>query len=747
MLKNCLKITVLILWLFIFCDALQAQESGFEYPYYLFDSYNPDGGTWTGMDPDGHWPVPVKPEELLVGEPPAVNVSGVTIPIDHWLEFLFSGEIVDGPGDDVFIVELDSVGEQALVFLTDGAGREYLLGYGAVPNTSNVGGPVTIGFDIAGISLPFTPRAVRILGMDLRGGSPGFDLAYVRARVRSDCRNAACYPSPPDGVKNVPEDAILSWSSGYSAGKHIVFFGDSPDDVGPGATAVSNPQQPQDANTYDPGKLELGKTYYWRIDEVNDSQTWTGEIWKFTVTDYTVVEDFESYKDYDIGNNWIPITSKSVELAKPPEPAHNSRQSLAFYYYYDDRHYSEAMYQFDPPQNWASIGEKSLELFFYGQADNDSVCQMYFVIDDGNFEKVIPYNGDPNDIKREIWQPWRIDLQNIDGINLSNIESITIGFDNNENQPTAIGYGYVYFDDIRLYGSRCLPENGPKANFNNDCRVDFRDLEELADNWLASGHGNVSVFAPGAPVARYKFDGNARDSIGSADGQIWSNPAFVAGVDGQALKFDGQDDTVSILNANSIFSKINTGITICFWANGTSSTHHTDTLFCTNYSYNEYNPAIAINLGCWKQPGRYNWDCGYPWSYDNRLSGEHRYNAECQGRWNHWAFTKDVITGQMRIYLNGSLFAGRSGSNSPISGVTSFDIGSGWYGGYDGMIDDLRIYNYALSQPEIAYLVTNGTGILDTGLITPADLFPDDHIDLKDFAVFAESWLETQFFP
>ncbi len=749
--KNCLLIAVLIIWFFPICEILQAQETNFEYPYYLLDSYNPDGTSWTGMDPEGHWPVPVIPEELLVGEPPAINVSGVTIPIDHWIELIFRGEIVDGPGDDIFIVELDSVGEQALLFLTDGAGREYLLGYGAVPNT-NANGPVTIGFDLEGVSLPFTPRAVRILGIDLRGGSPGFDLSYVLARVRTECRNNACIPIPPDGATNVPTDLILSWSPGYSAKKHSVFFGTSPDDVGPNAIPVESPEQPQDANTYNPRGLELGKTYYWRIDEVNDSQIWTSEIWKFNVIDYLVVDDFESYNDNNdnIIHKWIISPEYSyyyLYLGKSPEPVHSSRQSLKFDYSYGDGLNTEATYYFDPPQNWASIGVKSPELYFYGQAYNDTNCQMYFVLDDGDMKKIIPYEGDVNDITKELWQPWIIDLHNIDDINLGNIESITIGFDNHEDQPSAEGYGLVYFDDIRLYGSRCLTKNRPEADLNNDCMVDFIDVEEMTHNWLVSSQGNVTAYYPGKPIAWYKFDGNVNDSAGSADGRIFGNPSFAPGVDGQALQFDGFEDNVYVSNANNIFSKISNGITIAFWANGTNSTHHTDTLFCTNFTYNEYNPTIAINLGDWEQPGRYNWDCGYPWSYDNRLSGEHRYNAEWEGRWNHWTFTKDASTGVMQIYLNGRLLDSRTGAYSSISGVTSFQIGSGWYGGYDGLIDDFRIYHFALSEPEIAYIVTNGTGILDFPLITPADLFPDNRIDFKDFAILAESWLKNQSNP
>ena len=187
---------VVIICLFVPAVSISAEDSAFEYPYYLIDSFNPEGDCWTGMDPNGFWPVKVIPEELLVGEPTSLNVSGVTIPTDHWVELKFKGEIVDGQGDDIYLAELDQMGEEAIIFLTDGASQEYLLGLASVPNTSKHG-PTTISFDIADISLPFVPRAVRLLGMDFGGGSPGFDLAYVRARTSANCRNTACNPSPP----------------------------------------------------------------------------------------------------------------------------------------------------------------------------------------------------------------------------------------------------------------------------------------------------------------------------------------------------------------------------------------------------------------------------------------------------------------------------------------------------------------------------------------------------------------------
>ncbi len=742
-----LLISVVISLVFTFGGLAFPQETSFEYPYYLLEVYNPDEDCWYGMDIDGRWPVPVIPQELLVGQPPS-ELSGVTIPTDHWIELKFRGQFIDGPGDDIFLIEQDAVDEQAFVFITDGSDREYLLGYALVPDIGFYE-QTEIGFDIAGISLPFVPSTIRILGLDLRGGSPGFDLANVRARINADCGYTACNPYPPDGAKNVPIDTILKWSPGHSAEKNIIYFGTALTDVDDSAAPVNNPPQPQDVNIFTPPALELSKTYYWRIDELNDEDLNSprfGDIWKFTTADYLVVDNFESYDRATLYDTWTQIDQAYISLSKIPKPVYKCRQSMAFRYYYDPIFYSEAAYIFSSPQDWASAGVKSLELFFHGQEDNDVKGQMYIALSDGNTNTVVPYAGDANDLRSETWQPWRIDLQNLD-LNFSNIESISIGFRNHPPESPGLGIGTVFFDDISLYPSRCLQENRPDADFDGDCAVDFQDLQVLAYNWLDKGYNIYPVESPNAPVAWYKFDGSADDSAGSAHGQIHGHPTFVEGVFGRAISFDGYKDSVKITNAPFLFTKIRTAITIAFWQYGTDSIHHTDTLCCSNYAYNVYNPTIAINLGTWKSPGKYNWDCGSPWSFDSRLSGRHKYKTEWSGRWNHWAFTKDTVTGKMQIFLNGLLYDSRTGSTSPILNITSFEIGSGWYGGYDGLIDDLQIYDYALSESEIVYVATNGIGIFDLPLLLPADLNSDNRIDFKDFALLADNWLENHLWP
>ncbi len=724
-----------------------AEQGTFDYPCHLVDAYNPDDDCWHGMDAQGRWKprVAVAPELWLVGPPPSA-VSGVTFPTDHWVELQFRASLIDGPGEDIVLIEQGQCGEQALVFLTDGAGQEYLL---TMVRSLNTGLDLStrIALDIAGISLPFEPCAIRIVAVDKQGGSPGFDIAHVTARIDADGDETAHAPVPPSGAKNVPPDMVLSWSPGRYAAKHVVYFGTTLDDVSSGAAPVNNPPQPQAAGTFDPGWLQLGRTYYWRIDEVNDvepNSPWVGGVWSFTVTDHLVLDDFEFYNEQD---NWMYKVWRGTPQAVVDisiDPVCQCSQAMKFYYHYASDVYAEAGRTFNPPQDWAAAGIKSLELSFYGRPDNYGDPEMYLAISDGSTSIRVPYDGDVNDIRRQACQLWRVNLQQITEVDFAHIETVSMGLRCGAAGPPCLGDGTVYFDNITLHPSRCLPENRPDADLNYDCAVDFQDVDLMAQNWLASGCRVYPVAAPRPPLAWYKFDGDTRDSVGSSHGVPHGSPTYVPGVFGQAIRFDGFDDSVAIDGAFELFSKINKKITIAFWLYGEDSPHHTDTLCCSNYTYGVRNPTIAINLGCWRQPGKYNWDCGYPWSFDSRLSGFHKHKREWTARWNHWAFTKDTTTGTMQIFLNGALYDSRTGSYSPISGISSFEIGSGWYGKYDGLLDDFRIYDYALSQPEIAYIATNGTGIFDLPLLSPADLHADDRIDFQDFALLATDWLADE---
>ena len=121
-------------------------------------------------------------------------------------------------------------------------------------------------------------------------------------------------PNPAASAADARQTSILIWSPGAAAAAHDVYFGVDANAVAqatPAAADLYRGRQALDKTTYDPGPLDWGKTYYWRIDEVNEANPagpWKGRIWTFTTADFLVVDDMESYTD-DEGNRiyetWI----------------------------------------------------------------------------------------------------------------------------------------------------------------------------------------------------------------------------------------------------------------------------------------------------------------------------------------------------------------------------------------------------------------------------------------------------------
>ena len=225
-------------------------------------------------------------------------------------------------------------------------------------------------------------------------------------------------------------------------------------------------------------------------------------------------------------------------------------------------------------------------------------------------------------------------------------------------------------------GSDVMQPSAAETDLNRDCRVDYYDLDQLADTWLDRGRHILIVKEPNEPVAWYQFEDDVRDSIGSAHGQIEGRRGFIEGRVGRALSLSGiQDrglppDHVRIPDANQLFQKIEKGLTMAFWQWGKDTSHVVNTLVCSDLEYGKSRiPAIHITLGCWDRPGHYQWQCGNPLAIEDSLYGSHQNTYEWTGRWNHWTFAKDLHTGRMNIFLNGSLYATQQGHPSDLTEI------------------------------------------------------------------------------
>jgi hypothetical protein len=97
----------------------------------------------------------------------------------------------------------------------------------------------------------------------------------------------ASNPSPADGVQFVHPDQDLRWEKGLGNLFHTIYFGTSFDEVDQATTGGMMTIDP----TNDPGPLELGKTYFWRVDEFDGLKTYKGSVWSFTTLPEVAVTD------------------------------------------------------------------------------------------------------------------------------------------------------------------------------------------------------------------------------------------------------------------------------------------------------------------------------------------------------------------------------------------------------------------------------------------------------------------------
>jgi hypothetical protein len=301
---------------------------------------------------------------------------------------------------------------------------------------------------------------------------------------------------PSDGEEATSTEPTLSWVPGREASSHDVFFSTDFNDVNeannslpPGGVYKGNQQL--DANSYQPAALELGETYYWRIDQVNETNIWKGDVCSFT-TGYAVVDEMETYADVDDLNGvWIAASNAVVDLCINTSPS-GEKWMLMDFNNVDPPYYSQASSNINAHCKGEITAGRAevLSLWYKGGSDLNTV---YVKLEDASFEEAVVAHGDPN--LDGLWHEWNMDLQdfvaNNASFDLTNVASITVGVGDGLDPSPLTPAGQVYFDNIRLYPPRCLVSGqwklGSLSDLNGDCVIDFRDFNILANNWLKTG--------------------------------------------------------------------------------------------------------------------------------------------------------------------------------------------------------------------------------------------------------------------
>ena len=270
---------------------------------------------------------------------------------------------------------------------------------------------------------------------------------------------SARYPYPESGATGIDVDVTLGFRAGRQASEHDVYFSDDQQALTEGTAPVETVTE----TSYGPLSLDLGKIYYWRVDEVNEAETpgiWKSAIWSFTTTDNIVVDDFESYNDLDptdplsnrIFNAWIdgfqdPTNGSIVGYDNPPFAeqtiVHSGNQSMPMSYDNSAATISEATLTLTSNRDWTIKGIGRLSIWYQGDAVNATET-MYVTL---NGIATVD-NDNPDAAQASGWTEWNINLQEFadKGVDLTNVTSITIGL-----RSVTGGNGMLYFDDIRLY--------------------------------------------------------------------------------------------------------------------------------------------------------------------------------------------------------------------------------------------------------------------------------------------------------
>lgn len=471
---------------------------------------------------------------------------------------------------------------------------------------------------------------------------------YVPVRARG--------PEPVDGSVDVSVESDLAWRSGREATTHDVYWGTNPNAL----TLLDS----VDEASYDIDAMNLGTTYYWRIDEVNEAEAvavWEGTTWSFTTEEYLAVDDFESYTDNDgetIFQSWLDKWASAETYggaqAGYTDPTfvetsivHSGRQSMPLFYDNTSATFSETTLTLS--QDWTANAVKSLSLWFRGTSGNTG--ELYVKI---NGAKVV-YDGDAADIAAAGWLPWNIDLSTL-GVEVRNIKSLTLGV-------AGTSSGLIYIDDIRLYAET--------PRYATPAEPDAANL-----------------------VAYYALDGNAKDSSGNGyDGQVNGNPTYEEGVDGQAIVVDGIDAFIDLGKPSD-------------WPAGKSPRSLSAWLMASSIAVGYRIPVGYGTPGTGQAMGiAQNGTTLYGFGYGDDLSVPNFWQV---GVWCHICLTYDGTVA--RLYANGiEVAAGEKNWNLVIHVARIGQQINEYSEFWDGRIDEVRLYDRALTAEETAWLAGRRT--------------------------------------
>ena len=198
-------------------------------------------------------------------------------------------------------------------------------------------------------------------------------------------------------------------------------------------------------------------------------------------------------------------------------------------------------------------------------------------------------------------------------------------------------------------------------------------------------------------------DSSGNNNNGTASNANGTGMAWVPGKVGLgAVSFDGVDDRVLVSDANSLDA--GGAFTVSVWVKWNS---FDSSRMIIEKGDGSGNPQ-PCNYGLWGQNTRFEGYIGKNGVDYNEIDSPSYVSMGMQtGQWYHIAFTADGSN--LKLYMNGSLVKSASETFAPVGNTYPLRIAEGSYSNYpfNGLIDDVRIYNRALSATEIQAIYNN----------------------------------------
>ena len=545
----------------------------------------------------------------------------------------------------------------------------------------------------------FDGLAAKAVRLTIASNWGGLLMSYSLSEVQFAAIPAqAREPEPASGSTDVVPNAVIKWRAGREADTHTVYLGTDADAVADGtAPSVSSNTNSLDLSSFD---LNMGATYYWRVDEVNEAEAtpvWAGPVWDLTTATSLTVDDFESYGNASpdrpfqtwldgfgysadeyfpngyggngtgagIGHDIWALSSPHYDgdIMETTTAIAGSGQSMPFYFTNSGGVASQTERNFAPAQDWTVGASQTLSIPFRGQSGNTGT--LFVMINNTK----VTYPHDATNIARAVWQAWNIDLTSVN-TNLSNVTKLVIGVDGGSAS------GMILIDDITLHaeaGEVITPVEPDNANL----------------------------------VLHYTFDEGSGSAIGDASGNGYSGtfesiPQWATGVSGSAISLDGVGSYVDA--PASAWSSVDTEFTISFWTNG-------DADLGNNWGFFAGDNGGRI-VSCHAPWGsEVIFDSTPGWADERVIVGA--ADDELRGQWRQWAMVR-TAGGDKSIYIDGVLYGSTTATEDPITGIDRFFIGAGNAADspYKGLIDDFQLHNRALSAEEILWMA---------GVTTPID--------------------------